>query len=173
MHSRLSLIKSRFAALRHGAISPACGTVSAVAETFHPAPSARHAGTCGGVKFYSNPIVAPDEALPADFVPVAVEEFQSIFDGGLNAAELAAVDLESAAVLFESDFDSFPPDFSPDAADPAPMVTDLPANVAPKVVEKRGPIKLAAPVEVAAVEVAPMADEFEFLRQRVLAMARS
>lgn len=85
------------------------------------------------------------------------------------------IDRETAAVLFESDYDENPIDFDPSL--PANS-KDSQANPPPVVAQVRGPLSLAENAEDSfelvefTQDISEDPSEFEQLRQRVLAMAR-
>jgi hypothetical protein len=169
--ARLTLIRSRFAALSSG------GAVSGI-DSFHPIPRNRFDDSpCGGVVWKKTAPIPQDEPISADFVASPVEEYKSLLSDGLNAAELAAVDMESAAVSFESDFDSNPIDFSPDSKGETVTQTIETVRISPILsrVEKTLE-KLANDSKIIAESHEPLAlvsipSEFEALRLRVLSMA--
>lgn len=94
--SRLSFIKSRFAALRSGIAS----SVSPEMNLFRPIPAGRHAETCGGTVF-RKPIVAEvvqDEPFSGPLP--TVEEFHPAIDPVMAAENAAFV---AAWTRFELD----------------------------------------------------------------------
>lgn len=110
------------------------------------------------------------EIFPAQDVPEYVPIISLADFPELNAE----IDRETAAVLFESDYDENPIDFDPSPV--ALVVTaQTVAQVAPVV---RGPLSLAENAEDSfelvefTQDISEDPSEFEMLRQRVLAMAR-
>lgn len=76
--SRLSLIKSRFAALRSVVSAPSV-------ETFHPVPAVRHAETCGGVVFRKPVVAETVQDEPFSGPLPTVEEFHPAISPEMSA----------------------------------------------------------------------------------------